>query len=281
MLLSLSFSVVLLAQDHSKGRMGNDTAPPRTLRPNATLTKSNTANGNVQPSLDRGSVQQSPQSRPAATTTLGNTTSRRPAQDRTEHPGSTKPNRPSYAPPINSPNTKSVDHSSQQKAKSLSTPVRGGVVNWLSLDEALEKAKTEKRKLFVDMYTDWCGWCKHMDSTTFVDASVAQYLNEHYYPVKFNAEQDTEIVFKDKTYRFKKSGSRGFHELAALWLNNRLSFPTVVFLDENQQVIQSVPGYQDAEKMDAIINYFGSDSHKKTPWESYEKNFSTGRNNRK
>ena len=144
----------------------------------------------------------------------------------------------------------------------------------MTLEQALEKCKTEKRKIFVDVYTDWCGWCKHMDSTTFVTPAVANYLNEHYYAVKFNAEQTQDINFKDKTYQFKKVGTHGHHELAALWLNNRLSFPTVVFLDENQNLIQPVPGYQDETKMEAIINYFGSDSHRKTPWETYEKNFS-------
>jgi len=147
-------------------------------------------------------------------------------------------------------------------------------VNWISLDEALERSKTDKRKIFVDVYTDWCGWCKHMDSTTFVNPAVANYLNEHFYAVKLDAEQSQDIVFKEKTYHFKKTGSRGYHELAALWLNNRLSFPTVVFLDESLNLIQPVPGYQDAVKMEAIINYFGSDSHRKTPWETYEKSFS-------
>ena len=144
----------------------------------------------------------------------------------------------------------------------------------MTLEQALEKSKTEKRKIFVDVYTDWCGWCRHMDSTTFVTPAVANYLNEHFYAVKFNAEQKQDILFKDKTFRFNKVGERGgHHELAALWLNNRLSFPTTVFLDENQNLIQPVPGYLDATKMEAIINYFGSDSHRKTPWETYEKNF--------
>lgn len=149
-------------------------------------------------------------------------------------------------------------------------PVR---VKWMTLEEALEKSKTDKRKIFVDVYTDWCGWCKRMDSTTFMNPAVVQYLNDNYYPVKFNAEQQKEIVYKDKTYQFKKNGARGYHELAAEWLNNRLSYPTVVFLDESQGVIQPLQGYQDATKMEAVLNYFGTDSHKKTPWESYQKNF--------
>lgn len=152
-----------------------------------------------------------------------------------------------------------------------------GKVNWLTIEEAVEKNKTEKRKIFIDVCTSWCGWCKHMDSTTFVNLSVANYLNEHFYPVKFNAEQTGDIFFKNKTYRFKKDGGRGCHELAAEWLNNRLSFPTVVFLDENLNTIQPLGGYLDANKLEAILNYFGTDSHRTTPWETYEKKFSNAK----
>lgn len=167
---------------------------------------------------------------------------------------------------------RSVGTTSHKPAK-LQDPVQ---VNWMTLEQAMEKNKTEKRKIFVDVYTDWCGWCKRMDSTTFVDPSVARYLNEHYYPVKFNAEQQQDILYKDKTYHFKRNGARGYHELAAEWLNNRLSYPTVVFLDENFTLIQPVPNYQEPYKMETIINYFGSDSHRKTPWESFERNFVPG-----
>lgn len=172
----------------------------------------------------------------------------------------------------NTTTARSINNTAKKapEVKAVVNPVR---VKWMTLEEALEKSKTDKRKIFVDVYTDWCGWCKRMDSTTFMNPSVAQYLNDHYYPVKFNAEQQKDIVYKDKTYQYKKNGARGYHELAATWLNNRLSFPTTVFLDENQSVIQPLPGYQDAAKMEAVLNYFGTDSHKKTPWESYQKNF--------
>ena len=148
-------------------------------------------------------------------------------------------------------------------------------VQWMSLEEALEKSKTEKRKIFIDVFTDWCGWCKRMDESTFVNPEVAQYLNDNYYAVKFNAEQQQDIIFNNKTYHFKKNGARGYHELAAELLNNRLSFPTVVFLDESMNLIQPIPGYLEAPKMETILNYFGTDSHRTTPWETYEKKFNT------
>lgn len=265
LILACFSSLTLLAQV-TKGRDGSTAVQKSTLTPNPTAGKSPKTNPASQttPSTNRNTrppVSQNREGTPSNTSSTTKTT-----QDRATRPST-------YAPPTSTTTTKGNAKGAIQKASPLKSAERG-TVNWMTLEQALEKSKTEKRKFFVDMYTDWCGWCKHMDSTTFVNASVAKYLNEHYYPVKFNAEQENDIVFKDKTYKFKKNGSRGYHELAAFWLNNRLSFPTMVFLDENQQLIQPVPGYQDASKMEAIINYFGSDSHKKTPWESYEKNFS-------
>lgn len=277
----VSLSVSALFAQGSKERSGSSTPPQKTIAP----SKSGTIPPKTSPSAtspqikDRNTETQGAQSRSTttATTTYGNAKVKRPAQDRAARPAESKTIRPAtYAPPTNATAAKGGNNGTTQKVNPLKAP-NVGTVNWMTLEQALERSKTEKRKIFVDMYTDWCGWCKHMDSTTFVNGTVARYLNEHYYPVKFNAEQEKEILFKDKTYRFKKNGSRGYHELAALWLNNRLSFPTVVFLDEDQQLIQPVPGYQDAGKMETIINYFGSDSHKKTPWESYEKKFSNKR----
>jgi thioredoxin-related protein len=154
------------------------------------------------------------------------------------------------------------------------TPQR--LIKWMTIEEALEKSKTEKKKIFIDVYTDWCGWCKEMDKTTFKDPEIVSYLNEKYYAVKFNAEQTGDVVYQDKTYKFKKQGGRGVHELAAQLLNNRLSYPSFVILNEQQEVIQPIPGYQNAQKLDIILHYFGTDNHKKTPWEKYERTYSKG-----
>ncbi len=278
-LILACFTISALLGQSGTGRTGNtSTAPQINVSPGSSInknTKTGTANS-AEHSGDRNTNTSTSQNRPSsANNTYGNSKIKTSVQDRSTRPSKEKVNRPAtYAPPTNNTATTAKGwNSTVQNATSLNSTEKG-TVNWMTLEQAMERCKTEKRKIFVDMYTDWCGWCKHMDSTTFVNPIIARYLNEHYYPVKFNAEQEQDIVFKDKTYHFKKNGTRGYHELAAFWLNNRLSFPTVVFLDENQQLIQPVPGYQDATKLDAILNYFGSDSHKKTPWESYEKNFS-------
>src|SRR6478609_1156618 len=68
-------------------------------------------------------------------------------------------------------------------------------VKWLTFEQAVEKSKTEKRKIFIDVFTDWCGWCKVMDKNTFSEPNVAKLLNEEFYPVKFDAEQTEDAVF--------------------------------------------------------------------------------------
>ena len=144
-------------------------------------------------------------------------------------------------------------------------------VRWLSFEEAIEKSETEPRKIFIDVYTDWCGWCKKMDRNTFNNNQIAKYLNENYYPVKFDAEYKNDIIFNGTTYKFIKTYRGGYHELATYILSGRLSFPSTVFIDENGEIIQSIPGYQDFENMDMILKYFGDNHHKKTPWRKFEK----------
>ncbi|MCS6929351.1 MAG: DUF255 domain-containing protein [Saprospiraceae bacterium] len=152
------------------------------------------------------------------------------------------------------------------------------VVGWLSFEEAINRAKAEKRKVFIHLYTTWCGWCKRMEETTFSDPLVVRYLNEKFYPVKFDAEFTEEITFKSKTYTMRRESSRrGYHELALELLNGRLGFPTMVFLDENLDVIQAISGYRDPDNLFVILNYFGTDSHKTIPWETYEQRFTRQR----
>src|SRR5690606_20775174 len=75
-------------------------------------------------------------------------------------------------------------------------------VQWMTFEEAVERSKTEKRKIFIDVYTDWCGWCKVMDRKTFNDPIVAELLNTQYYPVKFNAEQRGDVVYDGTVFKY-------------------------------------------------------------------------------
>lgn len=143
-------------------------------------------------------------------------------------------------------------------------------VKWMTWNEAVEANAKNPKKIFVDVYTDWCGWCKRMDQSTFSDKIVAKALNDDFYAVKFNAEQKEDIVFNGKTYKFVPGGRRGSHELARMLLQGRMGYPTVVFLNERVEVIQPVPGYQEPTAFLKVVNYFGEDLYKTTPWNEYQ-----------
>ena len=143
-------------------------------------------------------------------------------------------------------------------------------VNWMSWEEAVEASKKSPRKIFVDVYTDWCGWCKRMDKATFQNPEVAKYLNANFYPVKLNAEQKEDIVYGDATFKFVPSGKKGYHQLAAALLEGRLSFPTVVFLNEDHEILQRLAGFIDKEEFAKVMRWLAEDVYKETPYDEFK-----------
>ena len=146
-------------------------------------------------------------------------------------------------------------------------------VNWMSFEEAIAKSKTNPKKFFIDVYTDWCGWCKVMDRQTFSHPQIARYLNEKYYAIKLDAEQKEDIIFQGRTFKFVPSGRKGYHQLAASLVNNQLSYPTVVFLDEKYRILSPVPGFRKPVEMDIILKYFGENNYLETKWEEFSASY--------
>jgi thioredoxin-related protein len=152
-------------------------------------------------------------------------------------------------------------------------------VNWMTYEEAIaaleadKKAGRKGKKIFIDIYTDWCGWCKKMDKETFQKPEISAYLNKHFYPVKFNAEQREEIKFAGHTFKYVANGRRGYHELAVALLEGKMSYPTVVFLNENVEMLQRIPGYLDVPTFDMILHYLAEEHYLKTPWPTFQQEY--------
>ncbi len=152
-------------------------------------------------------------------------------------------------------------------------------VKWMSIEEAVQAAQRDKaegrapKKVFIDIYTDWCGWCKKMDKDTFEHPEISAYLNANFYPVKLNAEQKEDIVFNDHTFKFVPNGRRGYHQFAASLMDGKMSYPTVVFLDENYKLMQRIPGYLQVKTFDVIIKYLGDNHYKTTEWQDFQKTY--------
>ena len=147
-------------------------------------------------------------------------------------------------------------------------------IKWYSFEEAVELNKTNPKKLFIDLYTDWCGWCKKMDATTFSDPMIVEYMNENYYPVKFDAESTKPITFNDQEFvNENPNGRRSSHELAKTLLRGKMSYPSYVFLNKKNELITVVPGYLSAAKFEPILHYFGEDAYLSKEWPVFQKTF--------
>jgi thioredoxin-related protein len=146
-------------------------------------------------------------------------------------------------------------------------------IEWYTFQEAIQRSQIEKKKIMVDVYTKWCGWCKVMDQKTFRDPEVIKYINNNYIAVRLDAEEDITIPFKGKNYSLVKEGGKSYHELASEIMRGRLSFPTIVFMDEQINVIQPIPGFQDHEQFLMVLRYFGENNHQRIPWDKYTQQY--------
>lgn len=138
-------------------------------------------------------------------------------------------------------------------------------IDWMTWEEAIHAHQNqEAKKIFVDIYTDWCGWCKKMDRTTFSDPEVVELMNEHYYPVKFDAEQKDPVIMGNDTLELRSGkGKNGTHELALNLLNGNVKYPASVVLNEKLQVMLPQRGYLKPHQMKAVLAFFGEDHHQK------------------
>jgi thioredoxin-related protein len=142
-------------------------------------------------------------------------------------------------------------------------------IQWLTFEEAEQQMQVQPKKVFIDVFTTWCGWCKKLDATTFKDPQIIDFINKNYYAVKFNAETRDTITLNNTQYVFKPENRA--NDLAVALLNGRLTYPTTVYLDENFNMLSPVPGYLTADVMMKILKYFGENHHKTISWEDYQK----------
>lgn len=133
-------------------------------------------------------------------------------------------------------------------------------INWMSWDDAQEQMKKKPKKVWVDVYTDWCGWCKVMDKKTFSNPEVIKYMNEHFYAIKFNSEKDDSIKLMGKMYNIKPENR--VNDLAIELMRGQMSYPTSIFMDENFQNAVPIPGYQPVQQLEMLLHFLMEGKHK-------------------
>ncbi len=154
------------------------------------------------------------------------------------------------------------------------SPAAAAEIHWItSIDELQAKMAKSPRKVYMDVYTDWCGWCKKMDVSTFSNKHVINYMNSNYYCFKFNAERRDTLRFQGKEYTFVPEYK--CNSLAAELMKGSMSYPTTILMTENFQNPQPIPGYLNVQQIETILTYFGDNMYKHETWDSYSKTHKT------
>ncbi|WP_378181455.1 thioredoxin family protein [Aquimarina sp. SS2-1] len=159
-------------------------------------------------------------------------------------------------------------------------PTQAQEINWMSMNDALEAQKKTPKKIFMDVYTNWCGPCKLLDKKTFHNKDVVDYVNKNYYAVKFNGEGTEEIHYNDFTYTNPnynpdRKGRNSQHFFAnALKISG---YPSIVFFDEKGNLIAPVVGYKTPKQLELYLKMIYNDDYKKLTsadaWQKYEQSF--------
>ena len=146
-------------------------------------------------------------------------------------------------------------------------------IKWMTMNEAIEAQKEEPKKIFVDAYTAWCGWCKKMDKDTFAKADVAQYINDNFYPVKFDAEGNSTVDYKGQSftnvnYKASRKNSRNSQHDFARLMQVR-GYPAIVFIDAVDG-FQAFSGYKKPRQLEVVLRMMKTDAYKElTTQEKY------------
>jgi thioredoxin-related protein len=145
-------------------------------------------------------------------------------------------------------------------------------INWMSVAELHAVYNKAPRPILVDVYTDWCGWCKVMDRETYDKESVVTYINEHYYAVKLNAESKDSLEWAGKKYGYKPEYKA--NELAVYLLYGQMSYPTTVFLSALNAQPAPLAGFLKPKEIESPLKFFGDGAYKEKTFQEYMKTFS-------
>ena len=151
------------------------------------------------------------------------------------------------------------------------TPSTHDKLAWIDIDQLNVKMKSESKPILIDLYTNWCYWCKVMDKKTYTNSKVISYINEHFYPVKFDAESKEIIKWKNKDYSYNETYK--VSDFTLYVTNGQPGFPTTVIVPDEKSDPVAISGFMEPKELEPILKYFGEEAYKKQDYNSFKSTF--------
>ncbi len=141
-------------------------------------------------------------------------------------------------------------------------PANAAAPDWRTWNDGLHQASASGKPVIVDVYTDWCGWCRRMDHDVYSKAEINEYLRKKFVTIRLNAEsrdaaryEGRDWTSQDLSQRFRVSG-----------------YPTTIFLRSTGEHMANVPGYVPADKFMLLLRYVAEGyADRNVPFAEFEK----------
>ncbi len=146
-----------------------------------------------------------------------------------------------------------------------------GKIHWYSFEDGAKLNAQTHKKVFIDIFTDWCGWCKELDRSTFTNPSIVKLMNDNFIAVKLNAERKDTIYFNG--YMFvnpNPNGNRSPNQLASSMLKGKMMYPSMVFMDDSMRIITTVQSYLKPVDLEPILAFVSQNKYSKVSFDTFK-----------
>jgi len=121
-----------------------------------------------------------------------------------------------------------------------STTLAAEGIKWYSYDEGLALGKADKKKVYINFYADWCGYCRKMEKETFQDSRVISFLNQNYISIRINSDKEKKL-----SRQYNVSG-----------------LPANIFVSDTGENIGNQPGYLGPADFMKVITFVYEEKYK-------------------
>lgn len=146
-------------------------------------------------------------------------------------------------------------------------------VTWLEWEAGEKAIVKSNKKAIVWVYDPTCSTCKEAEQRIFNTPEINQYLNQHFIPIKLSGKRKEAITTKGETFIYRQ-GLNGydFHDLAQAITQSKetISYPQLVFLDENMNIIAPLSGNIKPDELNLLLHFVAEEQFKKMSIDEYK-----------